>query len=226
MGGLKIVSGGQTGVDRAALDAARELRLETGGWCPRGRRAEDGVIPDCYPLQETASRSYSVRTDWNVRDSDGTLVVVLDDISSGTRLTIAAAHTWQKPLYVVHLDPDPEPGLLGRSYRSAVARDQDSAGSAEEAGSSGRPESAENSADQALTAVVDWIRRHKIRVLNVAGPRGSSSGRIYPQAHMFLARLFQMLSTSLPETAELAAATTRARRKRSRNLDAGSRPDS
>lgn len=72
---LKIVSGGQTGVDRAALDVALELGLPCGGWCPKGRKAEDGVIHSRYPLKETPSEEYNERTTWNVRDSDGTLIV-------------------------------------------------------------------------------------------------------------------------------------------------------
>ena len=65
---LKIVSGAQSGVDRAALDAARALRLVTGGWCPRGRIAEDGCIRRRYRLLETPSAGYAQRTEWNVRD--------------------------------------------------------------------------------------------------------------------------------------------------------------
>ena len=71
----KIVSGGQTGVDRAALDIALELAIPCGGWCPKGRNAEDGVIPDKDPLMETNSRGYRVRTEKNVRDSGGTLIL-------------------------------------------------------------------------------------------------------------------------------------------------------
>ena len=84
----KIVSGGQTGVDRAALDVARELSLACGGWCPRGRRAEDGAIPARYPLVETPRAAYPQRTEWNVRDSDATLVLASD--VSGARIDIAA----------------------------------------------------------------------------------------------------------------------------------------
>ena len=62
----KIVSGGQTGVDRAALDIALELELPCGGWCPKGRRAEDGRIPDRYPMEESSSPDYRVRTELNV----------------------------------------------------------------------------------------------------------------------------------------------------------------
>jgi hypothetical protein len=69
----KLVSGGQTGVDRAALDAALELGVPCGGWCPKGRRAEDGRIDGRYPLAETPSADYGERTRRNVGDSDGTL---------------------------------------------------------------------------------------------------------------------------------------------------------
>ena len=97
----KVVSGGQTGVDRAALDAARAHTLPQGGWCPNGRRAEDGVIPDRYPLQETPSEEYRQRTEWNVRDSDGTLIITDDDeIVGGTAVTHRAARRMSKP--VVH----------------------------------------------------------------------------------------------------------------------------
>ncbi|NQT35909.1 MAG: hypothetical protein HQ581_00380, partial [Planctomycetes bacterium] len=68
----KIVSGGQTGVDRAALDTAIALGIPQGGWCPRGRPAEDGRIPDRYDLRETESTAYPVRTERNVVDSDAT----------------------------------------------------------------------------------------------------------------------------------------------------------
>ncbi len=71
----KIVSGGQTGVDRAGLDVALALQIPCGGWCPKGRLAEDGVIPADYPLEETPSEGYVQRTEWNVRDSEGTLVI-------------------------------------------------------------------------------------------------------------------------------------------------------
>src|SRR5207247_4718217 len=70
---FRIVSGGQTGVDRAALEFAVAHRIRHGGWCPRGRKAEDGMIPPRYRLRETGSASYDVRTRWNVRDSYATI---------------------------------------------------------------------------------------------------------------------------------------------------------
>ena len=88
----RIVSGGQSGVDRAALDVARELGYPTGGWCPKGRRAEDGPIDDGYPLIETPSDRYVQRTRWNVRDSDGTLILLRGAAEGGTRITIEFAH--------------------------------------------------------------------------------------------------------------------------------------
>lgn len=94
----KIVSGGQTGVDRAALDAAREQGIPIGGWCPQGRRAEDGQIDARYPLQETPSADYAQRTAWNVRDSDGTLILVEGEPKGGTALTVEEGQRRSKPL--------------------------------------------------------------------------------------------------------------------------------
>lgn len=100
----KLVSGGQTGVDRAALDVALELGIPCGGWCPRGRLAEDGRIPDRYPLQETKSDDYSRRTLFNVRDSDGTLILTRGELTGGTALTKSLADERGKPCHVVDLD--------------------------------------------------------------------------------------------------------------------------
>lgn len=100
----RIVSGGQTGVDRAALDVAIELGIPCGGWCPRGRRAEDGVIPAYYPLAETASVHYRVRTRENVADSDGTLILSFGPPEVGTRHTATFAGRFARPLHIVDLN--------------------------------------------------------------------------------------------------------------------------
>src|SRR5690349_1618711 len=99
----KIVSGGQTGVDRAALDVALELGLPCGGWCPRGRRAEDGPIDGRYPLTETPWDGYPQRTEWNVRDSDGTLVLTRGAPDRGTALTVELARRYGRPHLVIDL---------------------------------------------------------------------------------------------------------------------------
>lgn len=102
-GVMKVVSGGQTGVDRAALDAAIEAGLECGGWCPAGRRAEDGEIPEHYPLLETEGPSYIERTQRNVDDSDGTLIITRGAPSGGTKRTIEHAKRVGKPFLIVDL---------------------------------------------------------------------------------------------------------------------------
>lgn len=101
---LKVISGGQTGVDRAALDAALGLGLSCGGWCPKGRRAEDGMISRRYPLVETPDGDYRQRTAWNVRDADATLILRRGPLSGGTALTLDLARKARKLRRVVDLD--------------------------------------------------------------------------------------------------------------------------
>jgi predicted Rossmann fold nucleotide-binding protein DprA/Smf involved in DNA uptake len=108
----KLVSGGQTGVDRAALDVALRLGIPCGGWCPRGRRAEDGTIPPRYPLVETPQARYPQRTEWNVRDSDGTLVIHAGPPRGGTALTARLARRRDKPVLCVDLDAHPQAGTI------------------------------------------------------------------------------------------------------------------
>ena len=108
---LKIISGGQTGVDRAALDTALKNNLPVGGWCPKGRKAEDGPIDSRYPLKETESDRYQVRTGLNIRESDGTLVICRGTPSGGTALTIKKTREQKKVLLIIDLQklPTPEP---------------------------------------------------------------------------------------------------------------------
>ncbi|MEJ2094283.1 MAG: putative molybdenum carrier protein [Gammaproteobacteria bacterium] len=100
----KIISGGQTGVDRAALDVAIELGIDHGGWCPAGRKAEDGQIPSHYRLTETRETDYVTRTRLNVRDSDGTLILSLGETSGGTLKTFEIATELGRPLLLVDLN--------------------------------------------------------------------------------------------------------------------------
>lgn len=99
----RIVSGGQTGVDRAGLDAAMALNLQHGGWCPKGRRSEDGPIPACYELQEMESPAYPARTEQNIIDSSATVILYLGTLKGGTQLTRHLARRWSRPLVCLDL---------------------------------------------------------------------------------------------------------------------------
>jgi putative molybdenum carrier protein len=145
----RIVSGGQTGVDRAALDVALALGIPCGGWVPRGRRAEDGPLPEHYPMREAQGRTYGERTRLNVRDSCGTLILARGEPTGGTALTLACARRLGRPVMRVDLADAPDPA-----------------------------------------AVRAWIARHRIAILNVAGPRESTAPGISVQARAFLDRLF------------------------------------
>jgi hypothetical protein len=106
---LMIISGGQTGVDRAALDAALANGVPCGGWCPAGRKAEDGRVPEQYPLQELESADYRQRTIRNVQDSDATVIIHFGPLSGGTRLTLNTCNHEGVPYLlidgaVVHID--------------------------------------------------------------------------------------------------------------------------
>lgn len=113
----KIISGGQTGVDRAALDVALKWNIPIGGWCPRGRKAEDGPISQHYSLKETESSDYEERTRLNIRDSDGTLIIVAKMpfcTKNGTQFTIEEAQKIGKPLLIVNLSKPPSFEFLHR----------------------------------------------------------------------------------------------------------------
>jgi hypothetical protein len=109
-----IISGGQTGADRAALDFAIAHGIPHGGWCPLGRRAEDGVLDARYRLRETESRNYRQRTRRNVADSDATLILNLGELADGSLATLHFAERANKPARVVALDAD---GLAAEAAR-------------------------------------------------------------------------------------------------------------
>ncbi len=118
----KIISGGQTGVDRAALDVALARGIPVGGWCPKGRSAEDGVIIAAYPLSETPSADPNERTERNVRDATATLVLVMGVLiegpaDAGTRHTLRVARDLGRPWRSVDLGDPSE-----RADLAAVAR--------------------------------------------------------------------------------------------------------
>jgi len=146
----KLVSGGQTGVDCAALDVALELGIACGGWCPKGRWSESGVIANLYPLKETPSEDVAQRTEWNARDSDGTLIIVEGETVGGTTLTVEMAVRYKKPYLILDL-LKPQEG--------------------------------------ARAAVRDWIVQQRIRVLNVAGPRESTTPGINAKTKALLRRV-------------------------------------
>ena len=140
LAGVKIVSGGQSGADRAALDFAIARGIPHGGWCPKGRTAEDGPIDPRYQLKETPSADYAERTEFNVRDSDGTVVFSIAAVLTGnSQQTAEVARRHQKP--VLHLSQE------------------------------GGPPSPER-------ALLNFIRDHRIQVLNLAGPRASGEPEV------------------------------------------------
>jgi len=102
----KVISGGQTGVDRAGLDAALNAGIPIGGYCPRGRLAEDGVIPEQYPLIELESPESYYRTEKNVIESDGTLILNKGMLSEGTRLTYDFTVKYGRPSLIIQLDAE------------------------------------------------------------------------------------------------------------------------
>ena len=111
----RIVSGGQTGVDRGALDAALERGFPIGGWVPKGRMAEDGIVPGRYgALRESSRPGYHWRTERNIIDSDATLILAPDPdrLSGGTLKTLVFARNHRKPVRVSRAAP-PFPDLHG-----------------------------------------------------------------------------------------------------------------
>ena len=99
---LKIISGGQTGADQGALDAAIKLGIPHGGWIPKGRKTESGPLQDHYELQEMSTGSYPKRTRKNVQDSDGTLIISYGELTGGSELTMNYADDLKRPC--IHID--------------------------------------------------------------------------------------------------------------------------
>ena len=118
----RVVSGGQTGVDRAALDVALALGIACGGWCPKGRLAEDGTIHARYPLRETSSPLYPQRTEWNVRDSDATLILYRQRLQGGSALTQQLAQRLGRPVMAVDLQQTPSAGAIRDWLRERQVR--------------------------------------------------------------------------------------------------------
>lgn len=110
---FRIISGGQTGADLAALNWAIARGVPYGGWCPKGRKTEEGVLPERYALLETPTSSYLQRTEWNVRDSDATLVFTLNDkLGGGSKRTLEFADKLGKPW--LHVRPGVHPKYVAR----------------------------------------------------------------------------------------------------------------
>jgi hypothetical protein len=155
---VKIISGGQTGVDRAALDVALKHGIECGGWCPAGRLDEFGRIPDHYPINELNQESkerrpldrlggletaapwkergiFAERTLANTRDSDGTIIIYSDQLRGGTEYTVECCKQLQRPYELI--------------------------------------DASKVSIEDAAKLICDFVSKHKIAILNVAGPRQS-----------------------------------------------------
>ncbi len=141
---MKIISGGQTGVDRAALDVALRHGIEAGGWCPAGRLDEFGRIPDQYPVQELAVDGFTERTLQNVKDSDGTVIIYPGKLGGGTEQTVCFCMELQRPHQII--------------------------------------DASKISAEDAANLIADFLRKHKVDVLNVAGPRQSEWAEGYDYA--------------------------------------------
>ena len=146
----RIVSGGQTGVDRAALDVAIDLGIPHGGWIPAGRRTENGPLPEKYDLIETETTRYPERTMRNVRDSDATLIVTQGPATGGTALTIDFTEKLGKSSLVFDLAEESEPPVIA-----------------------------------------DWLSDQRVSILNVAGPRESTTPGIYDLTFTLLHRVLR-----------------------------------
>lgn len=113
----KIISGAQTGADRAGIDAAIEIGIPYGGWLPKGRKAEDGIVPETYTeFQELTRGGYPKRTEQNVIDSDGTVIFTYGKLTTGSALTAKFARQHNKPYLHVDLDENPDPVSMVKDW--------------------------------------------------------------------------------------------------------------
>lgn len=152
---FKIISGAQTGVDRAALDAALMFGAPCGGWVPAGRLDEAGLIPDHYPVQALKEGGYRQRTIQNLCDADGTFIIYFEELEGGTEQTLYRCIKLHRPYQIV--------------------------------------DGAEVSSERAAEIALRFIRKHDIRSLNVAGPRGSKR----PEGHAYGLEVVSCLLTKL-----------------------------
>jgi hypothetical protein len=188
---LKIISGGQTGVDRGALDAALALQVDCGGWCPAERLAEDGTIPQRYPVMELANAGYAERTARNVADSDGTLVISNGEPIGGTRETIDRCMEMQKPYLLINserLSLEEAAALAVQFVRRLSSRAQ-ARDLTQHDNSTGRLRGSSVREGLALSA-----RRGMTTTLNVAGPRASQWSEGYKIARQILSSVLRRLS--------------------------------
>ena len=148
---MKIISGGQTGVDRAALDVALQHGIPCGGWCPSGRLDEFGKIPSRYPVQELRHGDYSARTRQNVSESDGTVIIYDRQLSGGSAETVRFCRELNRPHQLIDT--------------SAV------------------------SAETAADLIRHFLAKHKIDILNIAGPRQSQ----WPEGYDYVVRTLERL---------------------------------
>ncbi len=153
---MKIISGGQTGVDRAAFDIALKRGIDCGGWCPPGRLDEFGRIPDRYPVNELeGGGGFTERTLQNVKDSAGTVIMYAGKLSGGTEQTVRFCVEQQRPHELI--------------------------------------DASKISTEEAARSIADFVRKHKIDILNVAGPRQSE----WPEGYDYAFRALETFLTNL-----------------------------
>jgi Circularly permutated YpsA SLOG family len=174
---VKIISGGQTGVDRAALDIALKHSIDCGGWCPAGRLDEIGRIPHRYPLKELEHGGFTERTLQNVKDSDGTVILYSVQLSGGTDQTVRFCVEQERPHRLI--------------------------------------DASKISTEKAAASIADFVREHKIDILNVAGPRKSE----WPEGYDYAFSVLEVFVNSI------TSKSTRLRQARARQASRSKKSD-